>query len=299
LAEVASSYFQLRASQEREQVARRNLEAQRKTWKIADDKFKAGLGDEVQVAQQAAQLRVTEASLPPLMAMERSAQHALAFLIGAEPTALSAELSPPRTLPELPPDVPVGVPSELLRRRPDIRQAERNLAAANAQVGVATAQMFPQFSLTGSFGLDSSDLKHLPSWGSHYYSVAPGVRWPILDWMQLRAAIRVENEEQQQAMLAYQSAVAQALKDVEDALVQYESEHVRRASLSQAVVESLRAREVSAQIYTQGLADQLATLQAERDLLQAEDTLAQSEASLRMDLVSLYKALGGGWDFPR
>jgi outer membrane protein, multidrug efflux system len=299
LAEVASSYFQLRASQAREEVARRNLEAQRQTWKIADDKFKAGLGDEVQVAQQAAQLRVTEAMLPPLVAMERSAQHALAFLLGAEPTALAAELSPPKALPALPPEVPVGVPSELLRRRPDIRQAERNLAAANAEVGVGTAQLFPQFSITGSFGLDSSDLKHLPEWGSHYYSIAPGIRWPILDWTQLHAAIRVENEEQEQAMLAYQSAVAQALKDVEDALVQYETEHGRRAALALAVLESLRAREVSAQIYAHGLADQLATLEAERDLLQAEDTLAQSEASLRMDLVSLYKALGGGWGLPR
>ena len=299
IAEVASTYFQLRESQAREAIARRNLEAQRQPWKIADDTFRAGLGDEVQVAQQAAQLRVTEATLPPLMAMERSAQHALAFLIGDQPTALAAELSPPRALPELPPDVPVGLPSELLRRRPDIRQAERNLAATNAEVGVATAQMFPQFSMTGSLGLDSTQLKHLPEWGSRYYSISPGIRWPILDWSRLHAAIRVEDEEQAQAMLAYEAAVAQALRDVEDALVQYESEHGRRSALSRAVMEAMRAREVSSQIYTQGLADQLATLGAERDLLQAEDTLAQSEASLRLDLVGLYKALGGGWELPR
>ena len=214
-------------------------------------------------------------------------------------TALAAELSPPRALPELPPDVPVGLPSELLRRRPDIRQAERNLAATNAEVGVATAQMFPQFSMTGSLGLDSTQLKHLPEWGSRYYSISPGIRWPILDWSRLHAAIRVEDEEQAQAMLAYEAAIAQALRDVEDALVQYESEHGRRSALSRAVMEAMRAREVSSQIYTQGLADQLATLGAERDLLQAEDTLAQSEASLRLDLVGLYKALGGGWELPR
>jgi outer membrane protein TolC len=199
----------------------------------------------------------------------------------------------------MPPEVPVGVPSDLLRRRPDIRQAERNLAAANAQVGVALAQLFPQFSLTGSLGLDSSDLKHLPQWGSRYYSISPGVRWPILDWTRLHAAIRVENEEQQQALLAYESAVAQALRDVEDALVQYGAEHARRAALARAAEEALRAREVAGQIYAQGLADQIATLQAERDLLQAEDSLAQSEAGLRMDLVGLYKALGGGWEIAR
>jgi outer membrane protein, multidrug efflux system len=299
LAEVASTYFQLRAAQERESVARRNLEAQRRTWKISSDTFQAGLGDEAQVAQQAAQVEVTEATLPPLAAMERTSEHALAFMLGVDPTALAGELSPPKPQPDLPADLPVGVPSDLLRRRPDIRQAERNLAAANAAVGVATAQLFPQFSITGSLGLDSSDVKHLPEWSSRYYSISPGIRWPILDWTRLRAAIQVENEEQAQARLAYETAVAQAFKEVEDALVQYESERSRQASLAEAARQTVRARDVSAQIYAQGLADQLATLQAERDLLQAEDALAQSGAGLRMDLVTLYKALGGGWDLPK
>lgn len=299
LAEVASNYLQLREDQAREAIARRNLESERQTWKIADDKFKGGLGDEVQVEQQAAQLRLTEAALPPLMASERMDQHALAFLLGEDPTALAEELSPPKSLPELPPEVPVGIPSDLLRRRPDIRQAERNLASATAEIGVATAQLFPQFSLTGSLGLDSSDLKHLPEWGSRYYSVAPGIRWPLLDWARLHAAILASDEEQNQAALAYQTAVAQALKDVEDALVQYESERDRHASLAREVDAARRARTVSAQIYSQGLADQLATLEAERAQLQGEDTLAQSDAALRMDVIRLYKALGGGWDFPR
>lgn len=298
LAEVATTYFQLRAAQEREGVARRNLDVERQTWKIASDKFQAQMGDEAQVAEQAAQVQATEATLPPLLAMERSAEHALAYLVAADPTALAAELSPSKGLPAPPADLPVGVPSDLLRRRPDIRQAERMLAAANAAVGVATAQLFPQFSITGSLGLDSSDLKHLPEWSSRYYSIAPGIRWPILDWTRLRAAIRVENEEQAQARLAYETAVAQALKEVEDALVQYEAEKGRQAALAEATRQSVRARDVSAQIYAQGLADQLATLQAERDLLQAQDALAQSDAGLRLDLVTLYKALGGGWDLP-
>ncbi len=298
LAEVASTYFQLRAAQARESVARRNLETQRQTWKIAADKFKAGLGDEAQVAQQAAQVQVTEATLPPLAALGRTDQHALAFMLGLEASALATELSAPKPLPDLPPDLPLGVPSDLLRRRPDIREAERNLAAANAEIGVAMAQLFPQFSLTGSLGLDSSDLKHLPEWSSRYYSIAPGIRWPILDWSRLHAAIRVEDEAQAEARLAYESAVAQALKEVEDALVQYESERARRAALAEAARQSVHARDVSAQIYSQGLADELATLQAERDLLQAEDALAQSEAAVRLDLVILYKALGGGWDAP-
>jgi NodT family efflux transporter outer membrane factor (OMF) lipoprotein len=296
LAEVASSYLQLRAVQAREAIARQNRDSQGLTWKIEDDKFKEGLGDEVAVARQAAQLRLVESTLPPLAAAERIEQHALAFMLGEDPTALSAELSAPKSLPPLPPEVPVGVPSDLLRRRPDIRQAERNLAAATAEVGVATARLFPQFSVTGSLGLDSSDLKHLPEWGSQYYSIAPGISWPILDWSPLHAAIRAEDERQVQAALAYQTAVAQALKDVADSLVQYESEHQRNAALVEAAAEALRASRTAAQIHANGLADQLASLEAERSLFQVEDMLAQSDARLRTDLVGLYKALGGGWE---
>jgi len=296
LAEVATTYVQLRSDQQREAIARKNVESQRQTWRIAQDKFDSGLGNEVEPAQEMAQLRLAETALPPLVAAERMAQHALAFLLGEEPMALSSELGQGGRATSLPDEVPIGVPSELLKRRPDIRQAERQLAAASAQVGVATAQLYPQFSLTGTFGIDSSDLKHLPEWSSRYYSIAPGVSWPILDWTKLHAAIRVANEEQSQAFLAYETAVSQALKDVEDALVQYEQERSRHARLLGAVAEARRAREVTRQIYSQGLADQTATLQAERALFQAEDELAQSDASLRVGLVGLYKALGGGWE---
>jgi len=296
LGEVASAYLQLRALQAREAIARQNVVSQRTTWKIEDDKFKAGLGDEFAVAEQAAQLQLVASSLPPLEAAERTEQHALAFMLGEEPAALAAELSPARSLPSLPPAVPIGVPSDLLRRRPDIRRAERDLAAATAEIGVATAQLFPQFSVTGSLGLDSSNLKQLPEWGSRYFSIAPGVSWPVLDWAPLHAAIRAQDERQVQAALAYQTAVAQALKDVADSLVQYGSERERNASLVRTVAQARRARRVAAQVYANGLADQLASLLAERSLLQAEDALAQSDANLRTDLVGLYKALGGGWD---
>jgi NodT family efflux transporter outer membrane factor (OMF) lipoprotein len=296
MAEVATTYMQLRSDQQREEIARRNVASQRQTWKIAKDKFDAGLGGEVEAAQQLAQVRLSETAIPPLVAAERMSQHALAFLLGEEPSALSVELSPRESLPPLPDEVPVGVPSELLRRRPDIRQAERQLAASSAEVGEATAQLYPQFSLTGSFGVDSSDLKHLPEWGSHYYSIAPGVSWPILDWAKLHAGIRAANEEQTQALLAYQTAVMQALKDVEDALVQYGQERNRHEALLKAVDQARHARIVTEQIYSQGLADQTATLEAERAVFQAEDELAQSAASLRVGLVSVYKALGGGWE---
>jgi len=299
MAEVATTYLQLRETQEREGVARLNIESQRQTWKISRDKFQQGLGDEVEAAQLLEQLKVSETALPPLESAERVAQHALAFLLGLEPTALSAELAVPKAFPPLPPEVPVGVPSDLLRRRPDVRKAERELAAASAEIGVATAELYPQFSLTGSFGLDSSTVRLLPEWSSHYYSIAPGVSWPILDWAKLHAAIRVQNELQSQALLAYETAVSQALKDVEDALVQFQFERDRRRGLVAAVAEARHAQQVTAEIYSQGLADQTASLQSERAVFQAEDSLAQSEGALRMDLVSLYKALGGGWQIDR
>ncbi|HEY3756115.1 MAG TPA: efflux transporter outer membrane subunit [Opitutaceae bacterium] len=295
LAEVASSYLQLREAQSREKIARENLQAERAQWKIADDKFHNGLGNESQAAQQGAQVHLTEATLPPIAAQEQSARQALAFLLAEDPNALDSELAAPQTLPNLPPELPLGVPSDLLRRRPDVRQAERQLAAAYAEIGVATAQLFPQFSITGAFGFDSSKPGNLLNWASHYYSVAPGIQWPILNWRSLEAGISVQNAAEDEALLTYQSAVSQALKDVQDALVQYESERVRHVALESAALDARRAFDVAQQTESEGLADQIGTLDAERTRLQIEDSLAQSDASLRLDLISLYKALGGGW----
>jgi multidrug efflux system outer membrane protein len=295
MGEVATNYMQLRQAQLREAIARRNIESQLRTWKIADDKFRQGLGSEPEAAQDLAQLRVSEASTAPLIAAQHMSQHAIAFLLGEDPTALSGELSATGPLPALPDSVAIGMPSELLLRRPDIREAERNLAAATAEVGVATAQLYPSFSITGALGIDSSDLRHLPEWSSEYYSVAPGVSWPILDWSRLRAAIRVQDELQDQALLAYESSYSMAMRDVEDALVQYRFEAARNKGLTEAADQARRARDVTAQIHEHGLADETETLIADRAVFQAEDSLAQSDAALRIDLVALFKALGGGW----
>lgn len=295
MSEVASSYLQLREAQSREAIARRNLATQRESWKIALDKFHTGLGNEAEAAQQGAQVHLTEATLPQIISQQQSARQSLAFLLAEDPNALDAELATARPLPEMPPEVPLGLPSDLVRRRPDVRQAERQLAAANAEIGVATAQLFPQFAITGMLGFDSSTLKALQRWGSHYYSIAPGVDWPILNWTALHAGIRVENALEEQALLAYENTVAQAFKDVQDALVQYEAERERHAALVEARVEAARSFRVARQTFAQGLADQISTLDAERTVLQVEDSLAQSDANLRLDLIALYKALGGGW----
>jgi NodT family efflux transporter outer membrane factor (OMF) lipoprotein len=295
MGEVATTYMQLRGGQLREAITRQNIESQRKTWKIADDKFMQGLGSEAEAAQDLAELKVTETTLPPILAAQHMSEHAIAYMLGEDPTALAGELSAQGNLPELPQEVSMGMPADLLLRRPDIRKAERDLAAATAEVGVATAQLYPTFSITGMLGVDSSDLKHLPEWSSEYFSVAPGVSWPILDWSRLRAAIRVQDALKDQALLAYENAYAMALKDVEDALVQYRFETDRNRGLIEAATQARKARDVTAQVFQEGISDETETLVAERSVLQAEDTLAQSNAALRVDLVSLFKALGGGW----
>ncbi|HEY4245253.1 MAG TPA: efflux transporter outer membrane subunit [Lacunisphaera sp.] len=296
LGEVAGDYVQLRAIQQRTRIARENLAAQRDTLKIVQAKFKNGLGTEMDVARENAEVLSTEATLPALTAAERAMIHALAYLVDETPDALTPELVPQSGLPPLPAEVPVGVPSDLLRRRPDIRRAERLMAAATAQIGVAEADWWPRFSLTGTAGFDSSELKHLGDWDSHYYLIAPGIRWSILDWGRIKANIRIENTRQQQAFLVYRNTISSALRDVEDALVNYEQEQARRTSLAGAVDANRRARQLARESYDHGVTDSLTTLDAERSLLQSEDALAQSDGAMRRDLIALYKALGGGWE---
>ncbi|HEX3728210.1 MAG TPA: efflux transporter outer membrane subunit [Opitutaceae bacterium] len=296
LAETAANYVDLRAVQQRLDLDRQAWRAQRALLSLIQGQFRAGLAPELDVTRQAAQADQTAAELPSLEAAEIADEHGLDFILGLDPGALADELGARRGWAELPPEVPAGVPSDLLRRRPDVRAAERRLAAATAEVGVATAALFPHFGLTGSFGLDSSEFRQLPNWSSRYYSIAPGINWPVLEWSKLRAQIRVENALQAQAVLAYQTAVAGALREVEDALVRYEKEKARHAALADAARQAARAHQLADAAYRHGLADELSVLQAEQTRLQAAASLADGDAALRSDLIALYKALGGGWD---
>jgi len=295
LAETATTYMDLRAAQKRLSIARDNLGAQRELLAIVQDKFAAGFGTDLDVARQQAQVATTESAIPALEAAERQAMHALAFLLGLEPTALSDELEKPAELPALPPRIALGIPSELLRRRPDVRRAERQLAAATAEIGVATADLFPKFELTGSAGLDSTDPAKLFEWSSRYYSISPTISWPIFAGGRIRANILVKSELEAQAFTRYDTAVARALQDVEDALVSYGREGVRREHLDEAARASAQALDLARQQFASGIVDELAILDAQRTALGAQDALAQSDAALRTHLVALYKALGGGW----
>ncbi len=295
-AEVAARYVSFRGLQDRARIARENLASQRAALAITRDKQAAGVATDLEVSRQAAQVALTAALVPALEASERDELHALAYLLALGPGDLDPELLPERRLPPLPREVPIGIPSDLLRRRPDVRRAERELARATAEVGVATADLFPRFSITGLFGVDSSHLRDLPKWSSRYFTLAPGVSWPVLDWGRIRGAIAVRTELQEQALLSYENVVSSALKEVEDALAHYLRELDRRAALADAVTASRRAMELSRQRYEQGFFDQLAVIDSQRALLTAEDSYSQSDGALRTHLVALFKALGGGWE---
>lgn len=296
LAETARTYIELRGDQRQYEIARQNLAAQQDTLNLTRSKYQAGFVTQLDVARQATQVATTAAALPALEGRVRIAIHTLGVLVGEDPDALSAELIKPGVIPPVPPEIPVGLPSELLRRRPDVRRAERQLAAATARVGQATADLFPKFSITGAMGLDSTQPKHLFDWGSRYWALSPGFSWPIFDAGRIRANIDAQDEIRQQAYANYQQTVLNALKDVEDSLSSYRTEQLRNQSLSDAVKAARQAVDLARQQYDQGVTDFLTVLDAERAEYAAEDSLAQSDQTISTDLVALYKALGGGWE---
>jgi NodT family efflux transporter outer membrane factor (OMF) lipoprotein len=220
-------------------------------------------------------------------------------LLGSEPAALVKELAAEAPIPPAPPEVPVGLPSELLRRRPDIRRAEAQLHAATARIGVATADLFPKFSLTGSFGYAGNTMSSLTHWENRSWAVGPTVSWPIFAGGKIQANIEVQNAIEEQALLTYQKTVLTALKDVETALVAYAKEQEHRQALTEAVANNGKAVELSLMLYTAGRTDFLNVLTAQRSLYISEDALAQSVRDVSGNLIALYKALGGGWEKER
>ena len=226
----------------------------------------------------------------------KQAVHALGVLLGQPPGALLEELSRTEAIPATPPTVPVGLPSELLRRRPDVRGAERQLAAATADIGVQTAELFPKFSLTGTAGLQSVSASDLFTAGSRYWSVGPTVTWRIFDYGRIHAQIKGANARQEQALDTYQQTVLTAFQDVDNALVAFVNEQARYQALNDSVIANRRSLEIANSLYTSGNGDFLNVLDSERSLFGAEDQLVDSQRTVTENLVTLYKALGGGWE---
>ncbi len=295
-AEVALNYVELRGYQQQIAIAQNNLEAQRQTAELTHKRFDVGFASRLDVANADAQVATTESQIPLLEASAQQTIYSLSVLLGREPAALLTELSPQGAIPATPPVVPVGLPSDLLQRRPDIRRAEAQLHSATAQIGVATADLFPKFSLTGSGGQQGLTVGSLGSLASRFWSVGPSVTLPLFNAGKIRANIRLQNAAQQQALLAYQQNVLTALQDVESALVAYAKEQQHGAALLNAVSANKTAVDLSTRLYTAGQGDFLNVLTAQRDLYSSEDALVQSNRAVDTDLIALYKALGGGWE---
>jgi NodT family efflux transporter outer membrane factor (OMF) lipoprotein len=296
LADVAENYANARGFQARLRIAHENIRTQQEAVDLTRARLSAGLGTDLDVARAEAQLAATTSQIPLLETGFRQAVHRLGVLLGREPGLLHAELADDAPIPPVPARVPVGLPSDLLRRRPDIRRAERDLAAATARIGAATADLFPRFSITGTFGLSSGQFGDWPSGDSRFWSIGPAVRWPVFDAGRIRSNIEVQNAIQEQSLAAYERTVLRAFEEVENALAAYSREQVRRGSLLAAVQSNQRAVELSNQLFSRGLTDFLSVIDAQRSLYLTQDEWVQSQTLVTTNLIALYKALGGGWE---
>jgi NodT family efflux transporter outer membrane factor (OMF) lipoprotein len=295
LAEVARDYIQLRGTQDQLHIARDNLRTAQQSLQLTQQRAAGGVTTDLDVANAAAQVRSTAATIPPLEQQEAELINALSLLLGQPPNALRTELAEARPVPPVPPEVPIGLPSELARRRPDIMQAEATLHAATADIGVAVANFYPQVTLSGSLGLQALQPWRMFELNARNYSAGPGITIPIFQGGQLRSTLHLREAQQQEAAVNYQKTVLTAWHEVDNALTAYRTEQARRAQLIQAEVQSRRALNIARSRYQQGVADFLQVLDAERNLLTIQQALATSTTTVSTNLVALYKALGGGW----
>ncbi|HZE96988.1 MAG TPA: efflux transporter outer membrane subunit [Planctomycetota bacterium] len=296
LGEVARNYVGLRGNQLLIDVLRRNAASARDTVEITRARLAAGVATTLDVSRAEALLASAEAAIPQVEAALKQTIHRLSVLLGLAPEALTAELAATRPIPGAPPRVVVGLPSELLLRRPDVRQAERRLAAATAAIGIATADLYPRISLTGAFGLDSLSSGDFLKWESRAWSLGPSIRWPIFAGGRIRSQIAVQDAQQEQALAFYEKSVLNALEDVENALVAYLREGDRLRRLEEAVAANRKSVELADDLYRKGLTSFIDVLDAQRAAYINEAERARSQADVTLNLVALYKALGGGWE---
>lgn len=295
LAEVAMNYVEVRTYQSRLAVAESNLVVQNETYQLTSWQYQAGLSDELAVQQARYNLESTRSQIPTLRTGIEEAMNRIAVLLGEQPGKVHEELKKPVPIPVAPLKVAVGIPADVLRRRPDMRRSERELAAQTARVGVATADLYPKLSLSGSIGLEALSLNTLFSSAARTMSGGPQVTWAIFHGNAIRENIEVQSALQEQALIKYEAAVLSALEEVENALAAYADEQQRRQSLSAASEAARQAAELAQHKYEAGLTDFTVVLEAQRSLLSFQDQLAQSNGAIISNLVRLYKALGGGW----
>lgn len=294
-AEVALNYIQVRALQQQILYTEGNIQTQRDSLQLTTDRNDAGLVGDLDVRQAELNLARTESFLPALRQQLVFAIHRLSVLVGEFPSALHAELIDPKPIPQPPAHVAVGLPSELLRQRPDVRAAERSLASQTARIGVAKAELYPRLSLVGTFSLEASSLGNWVSVASKAFSFGPTIRWNLFNGGRVRAQIDTEEALTEQALVSYEQSVLLAYEEVENAMVAFTQEIQRRDALNRSVVAAEQAVDLVDELYRLGLVDFQNVLDTQRSLFQQQDEYAASQGQVTQNLIQIYKALGGGW----
>lgn len=295
-AEVARTYFDIRTYQARLAAAQGNIESQQQVLKLTRSRFRNGLATGLDVAQAEQVLAASQAEIPPLQVGLTRSVNTLAVLLGQAPGSLSEQLEKPAPIPVPPARVAVGVPADLLRQRPDIRRAERQLAAQTARIGVATADLYPSLSLSGTFAFEAIDAGDLLKGSSRAFGFGPTLRWMLFDGGRIRAQIAVQDAKTEQALLSYEQSVLEALNEVENALSQYLNQRNRLSALERSVQAAQRSLKLATRLYRDGLVDFQNVLDAQRSLFDNENQLAAARGDTSIYLVQLYKTLGGGWN---
>jgi NodT family efflux transporter outer membrane factor (OMF) lipoprotein len=300
-ADVARTYVTVRTLEERLRIIQENVDLQEESLRIAEARFKVGSANGLDVDQAIAQLRSSEAASPPLEASLRQAKNALCVLLGMPPGNLDHVLDKGYAIPQAPLEVAVGIPADLLRRRPDIRQAELRAAAQCALIGVAKADLYPAFSLNGSFGFLSSDvgwfsLGDISNWSSRYYSVGPAFTWNILNYGQITNNVRVQDARFQESLFSYQNTVLRAQQEVEDALTGFQQARKGLIRWEEAVRAAKKSADLAMIQYRLGATNYTTVITAQQALRSAQESMAIDQGSVPQALIAIYRALGGGWE---
>jgi len=296
VAELAQSYMQLRGTQNRLGIAKRNLGLSEQNVDLVNARFGNGVATTLDLAQARAQQATIAGTLPPLRTQEAELINAVGLLLGEAPRALESELRRPRALPRMPRRIPLGLPGTLVRRRPDVREAEARLHEATAQTGVAVANFYPDVTLNGAASAESLHLSNLFSPASAAFSVGPDISIPIFEGGRLRGTLALRESQQREAAIIFQKTVLRAWQEVDDALTAYSEAQRRRADVARAVAENQAALQAARQRYSEGAIDFLNVIATQAQLLQSENDLADSDTRIATDLVNLYRALGEGWE---
>jgi NodT family efflux transporter outer membrane factor (OMF) lipoprotein len=300
-ADVTNSYIAIRTLEKRLGIARQNVETQKEGLKIAEDRFQYGMASRLDVEQAHTLLNDTSASIPTLETQLRQAKNSLSLLLGMLPSDLTEILEGSSGIPVSPPEIVVGIPNDLLRRRPDVRSAEYQAATQSAQVGVAKADLYPGFSLSGMFGflstnVNSFDLNNMFDWKSRTFQFGPSVQWNIFNYGRITNNVRVQDARLEQLLIAYQNTVLKAHKEVEDALVAFLKAQERAEFFARSAAAAKTTLDLAVEQYREGLKDFTTVLIAEQALLNEQDNLTVTLGNLSSNLVGVYRGLGGGWE---